>query len=174
MSFETTRQLIAAKLATIEPGFPVEWEGGKPIGATAAKGPWGRWKIQQGSTTAIAIGATEERGTGLVWLQVFIPREKGTKAATLAADAMKAALNRTQLRDEETGTVVTFRTTGMQEAGEEAGFLQMNLSCMFTRDTYPPPPPPPEPVYEYYVTTDQSELYVTTDSSAAYVFTVQP
>ncbi len=132
MSFETTRQMIAEHLGTLPSfGFPIEWEGGKTV--ARKEGPWGRWSILQGTTEPAIIGPGHTRGTGVLYLQVFIPKEQGTKAAMNAADNL-ARIDRRQLR--RGNTIVTFDTTGIINAGEAEGFVQKNVACNFTRDTY--------------------------------------
>lgn len=132
MKFEATRQLIAAALDAIEFPFPVEWEGGtsKP----KAEKTYGRWTIQQGDVMPAVIGDGHTRSVGIVHLQVFIPENGGTAAATLAADVMATALDRLQLNDGE--VYLTFDLVGMADAGRRDGYTQKNLACNFTRDVY--------------------------------------
>lgn len=133
MSFETTRILIATKLGTIpEMPFPVEWEGGTPRPANAKT--WGRLSIQQGSVMPAMIGPGHTRSVGMVYLQVFIPEEGGTRAATLAADILSEALDRVQLA--QGGVEITFDLVGIMDAGRREGYTQKNISCAFTRDVY--------------------------------------
>ncbi len=132
MSFETTRVLIETHLATLPSlGFPIVVEGGHDA---PAKAPWARFYVMQGTTAPAVIGPGHLRGAGMVVLQVFIPEQGGTKPATTAADALATLLDRRQLVDG--GTVVTFDTVGIIDAGRREGYTQKNCVCNFTRDTY--------------------------------------
>lgn len=132
MSFETTRAAITArfKSAWITASLPVAYEN-QP--APNIDGPWGRFTVIQGDTDPMQIGGSSTRGTGFIFLQVFLPLNTGTKKATDCADAFAAIFDRASFRSGTTH--VACLTTGMADVGERAGWTQKNIRVQFRRDT---------------------------------------
>lgn len=120
-----------------------------------ATGPWGRLTLVTGETEPAAIGNGQgrlERTPFVLFLQVFMPENTGTKVARQAADIMRA-LDRMSIQKD--ALTVNFRTTGLTPAPNPAntGLTAYNVQLPGQYDIawspqmifVPPPPPPPPP-----------------------------
>lgn len=130
---ETARRLIVEHFTDNWPEtFPVAHEN-QPLPDRVAV--YGMFSVQQAATTSPVVGRGHERGTGMLFLSVFIAEGHGTKAATDAADWMRRFFDNQQFR--EGAVVVTMALCGMNDVGPRSGYVQKNIVCRFTRDCYP-------------------------------------
>lgn len=135
MSLETLRQVITERVAsfsTVEAIWPNHAR--KKNDATA----WGRFSIQFGSTAAGSVGRNKfDRTPGLLYLQVFLPENTGTKTILQCESALAALVNDWKVREGD--HVLTFQQVSI--AGpprtRDAGWYQQNLVIPFQADIYP-------------------------------------
>lgn len=64
----------------------------------AAKQPedkaWGRLNVRMAGSNDTSVDATARRVTGLLWLQIFVPEEKGSLVAQQMGDEMERVFGR--------------------------------------------------------------------------------
>lgn len=137
MNYEDLRRTLerhfkAAFQTGIPVAFPVQFENvtfRQPTGE-----PWGRFSIRLGDRSNASVGTTHKRTVGLVYLQVFVPENRGTKPATELADRFAAAFDDRELTTDG-GTMVQFRSASSETIGLTGeGWHQTNLSVPFWAD----------------------------------------
>lgn len=85
-----------------------------------SSGPWGRLTLVTGDTEPAAIGSGAgrlERTAFVLFLQIFMPENTGTKIARQAADVMRS-LDRLSIH--QPGLTINFRTAGYTPAPNPA------------------------------------------------------
>lgn len=131
------RELLTATINAAwasSPPLPLIYDNQK---GAPEREPWARVSYQFGENLPAQIGLKMERLPGIVWVQVFIPPEKGTKVANLTKDKLAAVLvgnlNFTDRGDAGNLAFTNFGT-GPDPAGSSGGFNQYNCQFTFTAD----------------------------------------
>jgi hypothetical protein len=112
---------------------PIEQNAGATL-------PWGRLSLQMMDPQPASIGTGHLRMGGMIFLQVFLPLNKGTKRAYAAADKIDAIFRFTRLTfTPPTGGrgFVEFEAgcSGPVSAGTRDGYAQHNITINFRAET---------------------------------------
>lgn len=95
--------------------------------------PWARFSIAFGDRGEASIGTERERIGGVIFLQLFAPKQTGTKTITDAADKLAAIFDNWQYQAD--GWDIEVRRVTMSTIGEtKEGWLQKNASVAFRAD----------------------------------------
>ena len=118
MSYESTRVAVAQKFADEWPAdtFLIVAENQPFPGGAQPDGPWGRYSIRPIDNLTQDVSATSRQITGMVWLQIFIPETKGTKAAMDMADLMESIF--AEKRISTADGLIRFERAKLQPAGD--------------------------------------------------------
>lgn len=133
MNFETTQKAILQHLKT-------NWTGAAAIPLQMPNHkfkqpdtPWGRVSINLGNKNSVAIGNRRDRMIGILAINVFIPKETGSQAATQAADLMAQIFDDWQSIPAP-GNLIEFEKTGIQGPFERPTHDQYALRAQFRVD----------------------------------------
>lgn len=137
---EIKRAWLAAWNAGPLDAMPVEHENLRF--QQPSTGPWGRLTLVTGDTEPAAIGTGAgrlERTPFVLFMQVFMPENTGTKIARQAADAMRA-LDRMSIQKD--ALTVNFRTAGLTPAPNPSntGLVAYNVQIAGQYDIGAPAP----------------------------------
>lgn len=113
------------------PNLQFDWRDDAVDGSGRPKA-WVRFSIAGGFDGAFqaSLGPTPiQRHTGVVFVQVFAPMDKGASEALTLADTAAAVF-----RGQSTAGV-TFRTPSVNAVGSDGTFYQVNVTAPFWRDT---------------------------------------
>lgn len=129
MTFSEIHNAVVARMASWADA-PYAWDGQPSsravLDAQAAKQPWVRLSINHGTSTTAALGTNPEvRRTGLIFVQVFIAENSGTRPANQIADSLAAHLQ--YYRDGHFETLAASLT----RVGPQDGWYQCNVSLPF-------------------------------------------
>lgn len=113
-----------------EPLFPTQYEN---HAFTRPDGTWCRFAIREGQRENGAVGDTLKRTPGILFLQVFMAEDRGTRDGALAGDKMAAIFDNVSIS--EAWGSVQFFTTSKQNVGKtQEGWFQVNVSVDFRLD----------------------------------------
>lgn len=133
MDFNQERQLIETRFAT-------QWDERTPVDyANVAFTPpaltdplpyWARLTVRSGEGSQITLGENpEHRYVGLIYVQLFGPKNRGTKALRDYATIVAGIFTRYV----EEGLIC--RTSYLQEIGETEGWYQINVVTPYIWNT---------------------------------------
>jgi Bacteriophage related domain of unknown function len=131
--FQLELSLIAGRYqALVEPmlGFPVTYHNRAftfPVDT-----PWARFSIARGAVENASLGVTIKRGVGIVYQQVFVPRNMGVLTATTAAEVFAQAFDNVTLWHDE-GEIV-FALVSMSEGIRDENYDMTNCYVSYRHD----------------------------------------
>jgi hypothetical protein len=141
---------FAAEHKALESAFQAGWAasvatypaayGNVPF-TPPASSPWVRFSVLSGEGNRASLGTASplHRFTGLLVLQIFVPRDSGERTARTIADLFDPIFRDQQL-DTDSGGVITCRTPSFVAVGETDAqaegdnWLQFNVTVAFDRD----------------------------------------
>jgi len=108
-----------AFLAVWNDRMPVLWPNDGRIKPPEA--PWARFTIITGNTSNACIGGYMRRTPIIFGVQIYLPMDRGTKAAYQAADALAALENQNYISP-DTSTTLKTRTSTVIDGGVKDGY----------------------------------------------------
>lgn len=115
--------------------FPISFENA-PYNQTGAA--WGRFSIWLGERQPSAVGQRFTRFPGVVWLQCFIPENKGAVIAQKAADKLDEIFQFERLKVSEPGLEIDIQIESGAKGPEHIrtvdGMAQFNISFRLRAD----------------------------------------
>lgn len=90
--------------------------------------PWVRLTVQHGDTNRAAVYPEYYRSTGVIFAQIFVPPNKGTKLALTLADTVSGIWRGQQFSG------VSCLAPSVTDVGVRDGWYQVNVSCPYYRD----------------------------------------
>jgi hypothetical protein len=107
----------------------------------AAKQPedkaWGRISVRFADSRDTTVDATARRVEGLVWLQIFVPEDKGSLIAQQMSDEMERVFGRKTIAS--AGETIRFERAVPGYVGKsEAGWEQHRCTVAFISDAVTP------------------------------------
>jgi hypothetical protein len=133
--YEISRKLLETAFKTyweaITPALPpIQFENA-PFAQPAA-GEWIRFTVRFGSGQQASLGSTPlEFQNGQVIVQIFTPKNGGSRRAAVLADLVAAGLRYRQMNDATTGVVVDAFAPEMVPVGERSDSYQENVRVTF-------------------------------------------
>lgn len=129
---ETTRKLLETQFTTYWSanggGVPIAWENA-PFQQPSA-GTWVMFSIRFASAEQASLGSKPlEFQHGLIFVQIFTPKDSGTRTAAQLSDKVAAALRYQQFK--EGGVTVDTYSAGPVPVGERNDYYQLNVSIGF-------------------------------------------
>ena len=135
MSYESLRVAIATKIVTEWPStYPMVAEGQAFPGGTQPSGPWARFSIRPAANVITTVNAASNQIVGLVWLQIFLPEETGTRAAFVMADIL-AGIFEQKRGNTSTGSLLRFDQVELAPAGGSDGWAMWRATVRFREDS---------------------------------------
>lgn len=95
---------------------------------------WCRFSIRNGPTADKTIGGDELRGIGVVYLEIFIRENNGTRPARAATEKFREIFEHKRVVIDD-GDII-FREVSFTSPGSENGFSKHNASVVFQRDEH--------------------------------------
>ena len=90
--------------------------------------PWIRLTVQHGDTNRAAVWPEYYRSTGVIFAQIFIPPNKGSKLALTLADQVSAIWRGQQFSG------ISCLSPSVNDVGVREGWYQVNVTCPYYRD----------------------------------------
>lgn len=136
MSYESVRKTVYGQFAALWDieTYPVVAENQPWPSGRAPAGAWGRYSVRPASNVTTDIEGASRRGTGLIWLQIFIPENKGVAMATKMADAMETLFGNKAFVTEDS-VVRTERAEYGFVGSDSGGFSQHRVTVDYTEDS---------------------------------------
>jgi Bacteriophage related domain of unknown function len=128
--------------------YPVVAEN-QPWAGTAAKQPtdkaWGRLSVRFADSRDTTVDAKARRVAGIVWLQIFVPEEKGSIVAQQMSDEMERIFGRKTVTTAAapptypSGETIRFERAVPGYVGKESdGWQQFRCTISFISDAVTP------------------------------------
>jgi hypothetical protein len=132
-SFALQHKAVAVMLADWDQGDAVMFAENQPENPPNDK-TWMRWSLRPASTFPSEVTAQFDRTVGILYVQIFTPETKGTRAAHDLADKLKPILNEARVVTED-GALIRFDFVQIQYAGRDAsGWTQHNCLVPYLVD----------------------------------------
>lgn len=141
MNYDAIRQILITRFqaawlneAEDAPYLPTQQEN---VNFTQPEGePWCRLSIMFGNTEDASVGTTHQRTTGILYLQIFAPKQGGTKSIQQAADKLASIFDHWQY--DADGWDIECRRVQLTTVGENKdGWYQKNATLTFRADKFP-------------------------------------
>lgn len=130
MSFEDERKAIEGRLEANWTTTPIRYEN-VPFKETSA--PYVALFILNGEGQQASLGTPAlRRWPGVIKVQVFVPRDTGTKLARTYADTIGAVFDRAQFSSGNSGTI-SCRIPSISHVGLANGWNQINVTIPYQR-----------------------------------------
>ncbi len=123
--FEDTYEVIEKRMQDNWVTTPVDYDNDSYQAVEDTE--YVRLQIEWATSVGISIGGLD-RGTGLIYLSIFVPIKGGTRAATVLADSLKTLFKR------YTSTPVRCGVPYLQRVGEDGPWYQLNVLVPFASD----------------------------------------
>ena len=120
-------QEFVTRWAAADTAIPVEYENTEATGEQ--EGTWARFILILGDRKAAAVGTRHRRLNGLLALQVFIPREFGTRDGNVAFDGLAGAFDFQQIQvtlDDAAHADEIFSILMGEDVEQRRSFIQRN------------------------------------------------
>lgn len=108
------------------------------------EGAWGRISVRFVGNQDSSVDATARRASGMVWLQIFVPEEKGSLAAASMSDEMEKIFGRKTVSTAAAppsfpaGEKIRFERAVPGYVGSDAGVEQHRCTVAFIADAVTP------------------------------------
>lgn len=146
--FEATRAAITARFQAgfvqlpvpDPPALPVEFlpcaYDNQPF-SNPKESAWARFHIVEGDRTNAAVGVDFQRSVGVIYLQIFVPENGGTKPATDCGDKLASIFDNADFGP--AGLQIICRTVSLRRIGKhaEGGWMQHNAQVNYQADATP-------------------------------------
>lgn len=130
--FEQLRQTLTQHFQTEWNDYwPIEWQN--QTDRIDKSSNWARFSIQEGDRDLASVGTRMTRTYGVVFVQLFVPLESGTKTMAEAAGIVADALDHRTFAPTAELTIETYAAR-CGPYRTDSGYYTATVSCAWKRD----------------------------------------